>query len=227
MPGPGDHNKIIHQLASERLKPLGLIQKGRSRTWLDDHGWWLIVVEFQPSSSSQGSYCNTGIDYLWWPKDHLAFGWDWARVQTESGDFISFSGDLDGFETAFHSMVDGAAKVTLRHRRSQGSDDQTVLRGLTRRRRRRGTPLYSDYDVAAASGLLGDMKRARKAFGRIASTDDDQRDWVLRAKDTASTLASLLERPGDFAVELADRVAITRSALKLPEASLTWDPRTR
>ena len=27
------------------LGPLGLRQKGRSRVWLDDHGWWLIAVE--------------------------------------------------------------------------------------------------------------------------------------------------------------------------------------
>jgi hypothetical protein len=40
------------------LTPLGLTQRGRSRLWLDDHGWWLIVVEFQPSAWSRGSHLN-------------------------------------------------------------------------------------------------------------------------------------------------------------------------
>src|SRR5690242_5082457 len=32
--------KAVGRAAREVLRPLGLVQKGRSRTWLDDHGWW-------------------------------------------------------------------------------------------------------------------------------------------------------------------------------------------
>ena len=45
-----DHNKIIASAAKSALKPLGLKRVGRSRTWYDDHGWWAVVVEFQPSA---------------------------------------------------------------------------------------------------------------------------------------------------------------------------------
>jgi hypothetical protein len=31
------------------------VQKGRSRIWLDDHGWWIAVVEFQPSDWARRS----------------------------------------------------------------------------------------------------------------------------------------------------------------------------
>lgn len=34
----------------EVLAPLGVRRRSRSRTWLDDHGWWLGIVEFQPSA---------------------------------------------------------------------------------------------------------------------------------------------------------------------------------
>jgi hypothetical protein len=40
--------------------------------WLDDHTWWLVVVEFQPSSWSQGSYLNVGAMWLWHDKNRLA-----------------------------------------------------------------------------------------------------------------------------------------------------------
>ncbi|MDG5809477.1 hypothetical protein P9869_44140 [Streptomyces ossamyceticus] len=40
--------RIITSAARESLKPLGLAQRGRSRLWIDDHGWWLGVVEFTP-----------------------------------------------------------------------------------------------------------------------------------------------------------------------------------
>ena len=56
-----DHNRVIDAEARQALKPLGLYRKGKSRVWYDDHGWWLIQVEFQPSAWFRGSYLNVGI----------------------------------------------------------------------------------------------------------------------------------------------------------------------
>ena len=42
------HSKLITSAARDVLRPLGLRRRGRSRVWLDDRGWWLGVVEFQP-----------------------------------------------------------------------------------------------------------------------------------------------------------------------------------
>src|SRR5687767_9047301 len=55
------------------LSPIGCVRKGRSRTWLDDHGWWVAVAEFQPSGWSKGSYLNVGACFLWSEKDYLSF----------------------------------------------------------------------------------------------------------------------------------------------------------
>jgi hypothetical protein len=41
------------------------VRKGRSRVWFDDQGWWIGVVEFQPSSWSRGTYLNVGVSWLW------------------------------------------------------------------------------------------------------------------------------------------------------------------
>jgi hypothetical protein len=41
--------RIISSAARDSLKPLGLAQRGRSRLWIDDHGWWLGVVDFTPA----------------------------------------------------------------------------------------------------------------------------------------------------------------------------------
>ena len=60
MSADSQHNRIIARAAKRRLEPLGCLQKGRSRTWIDDHGWWIGVVEFQPSGWSKGSYLNVG-----------------------------------------------------------------------------------------------------------------------------------------------------------------------
>lgn len=55
-----DHNKILNAAAREVLRPLGFRQRGRSRMWFEDRGWWLVLVEFQPSQWSRGSYLNVG-----------------------------------------------------------------------------------------------------------------------------------------------------------------------
>ena len=83
-----NHNKIINQAARKVLKPCGLFQKGQSRTWIDDNGWFLIVVEFQPSAWDKGSYLNVAINYLWSEKDYLSF--DYGHRVNE---FVAFSGD--------------------------------------------------------------------------------------------------------------------------------------
>src|SRR5687767_4381931 len=67
------HSTLITAAAREILRPMGLFQKGRSRTWLDDQGWWVCVVEFQPSSWSRGSYLNVGCMWLWGVKDYISF----------------------------------------------------------------------------------------------------------------------------------------------------------
>jgi hypothetical protein len=67
-----DVNTVIAEVAKQVLAPLGVKRKGRSRTWLDDHGWWLGIVEFQPSSWGAGSYLNVGPEFLWQPIDRLA-----------------------------------------------------------------------------------------------------------------------------------------------------------
>ena len=42
------HNRIIQQLCREALLPLGVFQKGSSRTYLDDNDTFFTVIEFQP-----------------------------------------------------------------------------------------------------------------------------------------------------------------------------------
>lgn len=65
-----DHNKIIQAVAKKALSPLGLRRDGKSRVWYDDHGWWAIVVEFQPSSWGRGSYLNVGLSWMLYEQSH-------------------------------------------------------------------------------------------------------------------------------------------------------------
>ena len=65
------HNKIINAAAKKIIAPEGLFRVGSSRTWIDDNGYFVIQVEFQPSSYDRGSYLNVGISFLWETSERL------------------------------------------------------------------------------------------------------------------------------------------------------------
>ncbi|WP_352820518.1 DUF4304 domain-containing protein [Mesorhizobium sp. M0898] len=60
-----EHGRIIASQAKIVLKPAGFQRKGKSRIWIADRGFWLSVVEFQPSSWSKGTYLNVAVHWLW------------------------------------------------------------------------------------------------------------------------------------------------------------------
>lgn len=48
------HNKIIKTTVKKFLEPEKLFQIGSSRSWLDDQGYYMILVEFASSGYSKG-----------------------------------------------------------------------------------------------------------------------------------------------------------------------------
>ncbi len=67
------HQKIINKTTREVLRPAGLVQKGTSRLWYLDCGWYACFAEFQPFSRRQGTTLNYGMSWLWYPQDHWTF----------------------------------------------------------------------------------------------------------------------------------------------------------
>ncbi len=60
-----EHTRIIATAAKAVLQAHGFTRKGRSRVWFADRGFWLSVIEFQPSAWSRGSYLNVAVHWLW------------------------------------------------------------------------------------------------------------------------------------------------------------------
>ena len=85
---PGPHDKIIADAAKARLRPHGFHRKGRSRLWFADHGWWLTIVEFQPSAWSKGSNLNVAAEFLWVETGN--FGFDFGGRLAE---FVEYQSD--------------------------------------------------------------------------------------------------------------------------------------
>lgn len=153
-----DHNAILKRVARARLGPLGLIQKGRSRIWFDDHRWFVTMVEFQPSSYNRGSYLNAGASWLWWPeKDFLSFDQSYRIHGLE----LASDGD---WEATCGALADQAAQRCLEVRR-EFCDVWTTSKRLNGEKRRPGgtVPPMGEWDWAnagVAAALSGDATLA-------------------------------------------------------------------
>ena len=199
-------NKQLTRAARDILEPAGLLQRGRSRTWLDDSGWWLCVVEFQPSSWSKGSYLNVGCCWLWIVKDYFSFD-EGDRVEP----FVEFQ-DTSQFEKAARELSTRALSEVQRYR-ALFPRPSAVAR------------YYSNHQPAGyawafhagvAAGLAGDAKGARKFFNHFRSVTDD-REFVLRQNEDAAHLSNLVGNAREFRAEVAERVHAARKSLKLTE----------
>lgn len=112
-----DHNKIIRKAAREILAPMGLIQKGQSRTWIDDNGWYFTVVEFQPSAYGKGSYLNVGIHFLWTKHDYLSYD-----IGGRKNSFVDFNGDESQFYSDMLSLVEKSSAFVHQYRLFNNQD---------------------------------------------------------------------------------------------------------
>lgn len=203
VPVQGSHDKIIATAAKQALHPLGFLRKGRSRTWLADHGWWLIVVEFQPSGWDKGSYLNVGAHWLWSRSGHLSFDFG-NRV----GSFQAYEAD-EQFTPAARSLAERAAE------RSRELEDtfpdvgaaaailNSELAGLGAGQRGSWPGLHA----GIAAGLAGRTDEAFRLFGAI--TDD-------RVRPQAEALAGHTGDAADFRQAVSRDIVSQREALRLP-----------
>jgi hypothetical protein len=207
---PRPHDKLIANAAKAALAPLGFQRKGRSRLWFADHRWWLVVVEFQPSSWSKGSYLN------------VAAHWLWADVGTFSFDF---GGRLDGYEEYASDEQFAAAAVSLAVRASTEaqrltkifsslSATATVLLTAARTKPSRapGHPGWMAYNAGVAAGLVGCTDDAMEMFRNVLAGPADPTSALHRAADRMSKVAL---NPAELDREVVSLIEHQRGALGL------------
>ncbi len=205
MPTP-EHTRLLTAAARTVLRPLGCVQKGRSRTWLDDQGWWVGVIEFQPSAWSRGSYLNVGACWLWEEKDFLSFDAGY-RVAP----FQPFTNTAE-FTSAAQALAEQAAAEVLALRDRFPSPEQ--VRALMSRHPRPGIREHMHAGITA--GLAGAYDEGRRHLA-LAAEESHAAPWVDVLKQRCAELTPLLHPGGGFEAEIAAIVTRTRCAVGLPE----------
>jgi len=125
---------IMVDAAKSVLSGNGFLPDKSGRMWYEDHGWFVLLVDFQAPVGWQGSFLNVGASFLW-------------RPDTGSGVYCAF--DFGG-RIGNNRNEDG---TTITY-----ADDQVVYREqadrLARRGLEEGVKLRELDDWAAAKRLL-------------------------------------------------------------------------
>jgi hypothetical protein len=207
-------SKVIQAAARSVLRPLGLVQQGRSRAWLDDQRWYLIIVEFQPGRS-QGSYLNVGCCWLWEPKDYVSFDVGHRVEQFESFD------SSEQFAPHAFRLTERAAK----HVEDYRSTFKAVRDVAAYYDKTGGSRFWDRFHAAVAHGLVGNPGKAAELLNSGHSEGvASSYEWMRRAAKRCSDLLNAVRRTESFRAVIEADLVKTRSLLRLPELPLVLTP---
>lgn len=211
---PDVHSRLIAAAAREVLRPLGFQQRGRSRVWFADHGWWLIVIEFQPSAWSRGAYLNVAAKWLWTPTNYWSFDFS-IGPSSRIEEFRQFEGE-EQFAVAARTLAEMAADEATRLRSALATISSVADR-LAEKAARGGWDLYH---AGIAAFLAGRQSLAQDYFTRLSLPDHDDHargEWLRELRESAAKYAALSDERERFLALLTDEVKQARHALRLPE----------
>ncbi|MDO5773790.1 MAG: hypothetical protein Q4P16_05740 [Spirochaetales bacterium] len=155
------HSKIIKQVCKEILIPLGVFQKGTSRLYLDDNGYFFTVIEFQPSNWDRGTYLNIGLTFLWDYNQSDILYFDFSRQPTARyGKFVEYKNETQ-FKKEIINLANIAKEEILFYRKLR--DIEFAKDYMTSYIEKFNDNKYSRFGLACANicALNGDMESAK------------------------------------------------------------------
>lgn len=215
-----EHSKIIARAAKEALTRLGFWRRGHSRVWLADHGYWLGVVEFQPSGFGKGSYLNVAAHWLWRPPDYF-LSFDYFHPD-QTKPFIEFF-DAAQFKPLARDLAEQAARDSERLIQQFDSLSSTasvlIKEELALPCRPKG---WRAFHAAVAAGLIGNIVTSRRLFQPLIEQAVTH-DWQERLQATCAGLSQTLSRPRAFRDAVLMMIEQTRSLNRLPPSPICLD----
>jgi hypothetical protein len=198
-------SKLLLKAAREILIPMGLAQKGRSRLWFDDQGWWLTLVEFQPSGWDKGSYLNVGACWLWSPRRHFAFD-EGYRVEP----FIRFESEEQFIRAARRLAQRAANEVKVYRERFRTIE--AVARYYTAKPAEENH--WTLLHAAVVTGAIGQRAESDEYFGCLLdlSGHDNSLEPVTKL---AGSLRPSLASPVEFKLRVSELINANRVVLGL------------
>lgn len=195
----------FQEAAAVHLKPLGLTRKGNSRMWLDDHGWWLGIVDSAFEDSTSGLQMNIGVMWLWYDKDFISFDVN-RRIEAKTKSLQS----KDPARAADQLASQAAAAIT--QIREDFSSISKVADYLEHAEPPKSAAQH--YHAGVAAGLVGRDANATAAFSEVIGSPD--RDvWSNELQARTKELYGLAQNTAVFRSKITEIVIGARESLRL------------
>lgn len=201
-----DHNKLIAQKAKQALKPLDFVRSGKSRIWYKDNGWWAVVVEFQPSSFSRGTYVNVSVAHFLYE----SAGWA-LHIPSRLDGFASAEDDLD-FDEKVEGMANEAASLSKDLLEKYSTIDAFIDWYSNDERR----SIWDEYYSGVFKSFVGDYVGAKEHF-QIIESNEYQYTWQKAVKYRAIDLLALLSDEQSYRSCINGIVLRTRNIMVLED----------
>ena len=199
-----DHNKVIAKQAKLHLKPIGYTRSGKSRLWYKDKGWWGIVIEFQPSSFSKGTYVNVSVSYFLYEKSHWTFD-----VSSRVGKFISVENSED-----FEKEIIDINKKTISRAEQYLKNHSSVSHCNELCCMDERQSVWDLYHSSIFSSFLGDWEGSENKLHKIIDSDYD-RDFEIAVQHRAADLLYLQKSKNAYKKSIYGIVLRTRNQMHL------------
>ena len=200
------HARLLSEAARDTLGPLGLEQRGRTRTWVDDQHWFAGVVEFAADGFARGSCLKVGVMWLWSPREVFC-----RDVELRAEKFTEFH-NKSQFEREAARLAARAAERVASYR--AGFTDVRRVAEYLIREHDAGNAWHA-FHTAVACGLSGRIEHARTHFDRLIHSEP-RADWERRLKQEAGDLQLDAAQPALFRIAIEQRILAARDLLRLP-----------
>lgn len=197
-----DFSKPMLSAATATLTPCGLVRWPKPRVFVDDQGWYCIVVGLQSHKHRPVGLLDVGVDFHWFARDYFAYHLGGARVtdaaRAPNGEFELGAKTPAAVKVKVQAMVDCALERVLALRRSLAdlpSARAAILGAVTA-----GDP-WSLYDAGLIEALTGDPIAAAAHFQALAAIRHEA-PWFDELKARVKVLEPLLEDTAELKAHL-------------------------
>ena len=183
--GTSTDTAMIKKIAHQILNPLGMKRERESRVWLDDNGWWVTLIEFQPSTHSEGTYLNVGIHFLWYPKKNSSFD-----ISFRLGDFVQYQSERQ-FEEDVKKLAEIARTRVLNFRDKLSTTERARSFIISSFEEHRPT-IWVNFHRGMACALAKDRLGALEYLNEVVNNTHDA-EWAVELRDFTRRLMERLD----------------------------------
>lgn len=204
-----DFSKPILAAATATLTPLGLVRITRPPLFVDDQGWFAIVVQARSHRSKPAAMLDVAVDFHWYVRDHFAYSLGGRVVDPAvgHGDF-ELGGTPAQVKVKVRAMMAHAERKVLAYREQLKGLDS--VRAAILAATEPNDP-WRLYDAALIEGLAGDAGAARAQLDALRAIRHEA-PWFAELKARVALLEPVLSRPAALAEALGLIIAEARAA---------------